>query len=155
MATSNDIRVQGLQPVQVIAGLVGLLYLAFGIYGLVRTGFANFAGRHDVLVLGFMINPLHSVMNVVAGVLGLLMASSSGLSRTYGWILFIGFGLVGVWGLMITGMIASHPLSGWGNPLNLNDSDNWLHLGTAVVGLIMAILPARKRLHAVTPEPAH
>ncbi|WP_236794880.1 DUF4383 domain-containing protein [Amycolatopsis sp. GM8] len=155
MATSNDIRVQGLQPVQVLAGLVGLVYLVFGIFGLIRTGFGNFAGQHDVLVFGFMINPMHAVVNVVAGALGLVMALSSGLARTYGWILFIGFGLLGVWGLMITGLITSNPLSGWGNPLNLNDNDNWLHLGTAVVGLIIAILPARKRLHAPTPSPAH
>lgn len=155
MANSTEIRVQGLQPVQVFAGLVGLCYLVFGIFGLIRTGVAAFTGPHNVLVLGFMLNPLHAVMNIVVGALGLLMALSSGLARTYGWILFIGFGLVGVWGLMITGLIAANPLSGWGNPLNLNDNDNWLHLGTAVVGLIIAILPARKRVHAVTPSPAH
>ncbi|TNC23452.1 DUF4383 domain-containing protein [Amycolatopsis alkalitolerans] len=146
---------QGLQPVQLLAGLVGLVYLVIGIIGFTRTGFGNFAGHHDVRLLGFMINPLHNVVHVVVGGLGLLAALSSGLSRTFGWILFIGYGLVAIWGLMITGVISSNPLSGWGNPLDLNDADNWLHIGSAVLGLIMAIMPARKVVHMATPEPAH
>ncbi|GAB2990676.1 DUF4383 domain-containing protein [Amycolatopsis acidiphila] len=156
MARSKDahIRVQGLQPVQVLAGLVGLAYLALGIVGFARTGLGDFAGHQDVMLLGFMINPLHNLVHVVVGVLGLLTATYSGLARTFGWVLFIGFGLIAIWGLMITGVIASNPVSNLGNPLNLNDSDNWLHIATAVLGLIIAIMPARKVVHVVEPEPA-
>jgi len=153
MTRSQDahIRVHGVQPVQVLAGLIGLLYLALGIAGFARTGFVHFTGNQDLLVLGFRINPLLNLVHVVVGVLGLLAATSSGASRTYGWLLFIGLGLVSIWGLMLTGVISSNPVSGWGNPLNLNASDNWLHIVTALLGLIVAIMPARKRVHVDEP----
>jgi hypothetical protein len=148
------VRRAGFQPVQMLAALVGLVYLALGIVGFVRTGFGDFTGNQHEMFLGFMINPLHNLVHVVVGVLGLLFAASSPSARTYGWILLIGFGLVGIWGLMITGTISSNPVSGLGNPLNLNTSDNWLHLVTAALGLIMAIMPARKKAHVETAEPA-
>lgn len=153
MARSNDahIRVQGLQPVQILAGLVGLVYLAAGIVGFVRTGLGDFTGQHDEMLLGFMINPLHNLVHVVVGALGLVAAMSSGLARTFGWILFVGYGLVAIWGLMITGVISSNPVSNLGNPLNINDADNWLHIGSAVLGLIIAIMPARKVVQVVEP----
>lgn len=156
MARSKDahIRVQGLQPVQVLAGLVGLAYLALGIVGFARTGLGDFAGHQQAMLLGFMINPLHNLVHVVVGVLGVLTATSSGLARTFGWVMFIGFGLVAIWGLMITGVFSSNPVSNLGNPLNLNDADNWLHIGSAVLGLIIAIMPARKVAAVVEPEPA-
>ncbi|GAA4668156.1 hypothetical protein GCM10023214_72860 [Amycolatopsis dongchuanensis] len=156
MARSKDahLRVQGLQPVQVLAGLVGLVYLAAGIVGFARTGLGNFAGNQHEMLLGFMINPLHNLVHVVVGVLGLLTATYSGLARTYGWVLFVGYGLIAIWGLMITGVISSNPVANLGNPLNLNNADNWLHVGTAVLGLIIAVMPARKVVHVVEPEPA-
>jgi Domain of unknown function (DUF4383) len=156
MARSEQahIRVHGVQPGQVLAALAGLIYLVIGITGLTRTGFAGFAGNEHVMLLGFMINPLHNVVHVVLGVLGLLMATSSGGARTFGWILFVGYGLVAIWGLMITGVISSNPVSGLGNPLNLNQPDNWLHIGSAALGLIIAIMPARKAVHVpVATEP--
>jgi hypothetical protein len=156
MARSKDahIRVQGLQPVQVLAALIGLVYLAAGVVGFARTGLGDFAGHQQLMLLGFMINPLHNLVHVVVGVLGLLGAVSSGLSRTFGWLLFLGFGLLSVWGLMITGVISANPVSNLGNPLNLNGSDNWLHIGTAVLGLIVAIMPARKAAHVQEPVAA-
>ncbi|MDQ0376894.1 DUF4383 domain-containing protein [Amycolatopsis thermophila] len=144
------VRVTGFQPVQMLAVVVGLVYLALGIAGFVRTGLGDFTGNQDHTVLGFMVNPLHNLVHIVVGVLGLLFAASSASARTFGWILFVGFGLVGIWGLMITGVIASNPVSGLGNPLNLNAADNWLHLVSAVLGLVMAIMPARKRAHVET-----
>ncbi|GHF81184.1 hypothetical protein FHX82_003207 [Amycolatopsis bartoniae] len=156
MARSKDahIKVQGLQPVQVLAGLVGLVYLAAGIVGFARTGLGNFTGNQHEMLLGFMINPLHNLVHVVVGVLGLLTATYSGLARTYGWVLFLGYGLIAVWGLMITGVISRNPVANVGNPLNLNNADNWLHIGTAVLGLIIAVMPARKTVHVVEPEAA-
>lgn len=157
MTRSEDahIRVHGLQPVQVLAGLIGLGYLVAGAIGFSRTGVTDFAGtQQDVMLLGFMVNPLHNLVHVVVGLLGLLLATSSGLARTYGWLLFAGFGVAAIWGLMITGVISSNPVPGLGNPLHLNAADNWLHLGSAVLGLIVAIMPARKAAHVpVTTEP--
>ncbi|NIH85018.1 DUF4383 domain-containing protein [Amycolatopsis granulosa] len=139
------VRAAGFQPAQGLAALVGLVYLAVGIVGFVRTGLGSFTGNQHQMLLGFMINPLHNLVHTVIGVLGLVFAASSPSARTFGWILFIGYGLIGIWGLMVTGVISSNPVSGLGNPLNLNGADNWLHLVTAVLGLIIAIMPARKR----------
>lgn len=138
------IRVTGLQPVQMVVGLVGLAFLVAGIVGFTRTGFANFAGQEPWFLSVFAINPLHNLVNVVLGLIGVLMSIGSGLARTYGWLLLIVTGGMFVWGMMITGMVSANPVSGAGNPLNLNSADNWLHLGLAVLGLVIGVMPARK-----------
>lgn len=150
-ASHPRIRVAGLQPAQILAGLAGLAFLVFGIVGFSRTGVANFTGQHDEMLLGFMINPAHNAVHVVFGVLGLLMALTSTTARTYGLLLLIGYGAVFVWGLMITGVVSSNPVSELGNPLSLNAADNWLHLGLAVFGLIVTMAPARRKI--VVDEP--
>ncbi|MCU1681299.1 MAG: hypothetical protein JWQ81_2038 [Amycolatopsis sp.] len=146
------IRVAGLQPVQVLAGLAGLVLLAAGIFGYLKTGFDG----DRLFWHGFSINPMHNLLHVVAGVLGLLAATGSGRSRLFGWLMFAGFGLLFVWGLMLNGALSTNVVSGWGNPLELNTADNWANLGVAVVGLIVAMMPARKQIRvpeAETTEP--
>jgi hypothetical protein len=150
-STVGRVKVAGLQPAQVLAGLVGLVFLALGVLGFVRTGFGDFAGDQHATLLGFSLNPLHNVVHLVFGVLGLLMASTSGLARLYGWILFIGYGAVSLWGLALSGVFSTNPVSGLGNPLALNTHDNWLHLGLTAVGLLIAVLPARRKIVTETP----
>ncbi|KOX18849.1 hypothetical protein ADK67_35095 [Saccharothrix sp. NRRL B-16348] len=150
-STVGRVKVAGLQPAQVLAGLVGLVFLALGVLGFVRTGFGDFAGDQHATLLGFTLNPLHNVVHLAFGVLGLLMASTSGLARLYGWILFIGYGAVLLWGLALAGVFSTNPVSGLGNPLALNVNDNWLHLGIAALGLLIAVLPARRKI--VTEPP--
>ncbi|MFI9010747.1 DUF4383 domain-containing protein [Actinosynnema sp. NPDC053489] len=145
-STVGRVKVAGLQPAQVLAGLVGLVFLALGVLGFVRTGFGDFAGDQHAMLLGFTLNPLHNVVHLAFGVLGLLMASTSGLARLYGWILFLGYGAVLLWGLALAGVFSSNPVAGLGNPLALNVNDNWLHLGLAAVGLLIAVLPARRKI---------
>ncbi|WP_199444263.1 DUF4383 domain-containing protein [Umezawaea beigongshangensis] len=140
------VRVAGLQPAQVLAGLAGIAFVVIGVAGFVRTGFGEFTGEHHATLLGFAINPLHNVVHLALGVLGLLMSTGSGLARTYGWILFLGYGAAFVWGLMLDGIISTNPVSGLGNPLNLNSADTWLHLGFAALGLLIAVLPARRKI---------
>jgi hypothetical protein len=159
------IRVEGLQPVQMLAGLVGLVFLVAGIVGFTRTGFNEVTGDHHVFLLGFAVNPIHNLVHVVVGLLGLILATGSGRSRTFGWLLFLGYGVVFVWGLTVTRILTTNPVAALGNPLDLNTADNWLHLGSAVVGLVIAVLPARKvvqldedlasrdTVSASTPEP--
>ncbi|HWO63551.1 MAG TPA: DUF4383 domain-containing protein [Umezawaea sp.] len=146
------VKVAGLQPAQVLVALVSLLFIAAGVVGFLRTGFGDFAGDEHAMVLGFAVNPLHNVIHLAFGVLGLLLAGSSALARTYGWVLFIAYGAVFIWGLMLAGVISSNPVSGLGNPLALNTNDNWLHLGFAAVGLLIAVLPARRKIIVDEPE---
>ncbi|MDQ2587766.1 DUF4383 domain-containing protein [Saccharothrix yanglingensis] len=149
-STVGRVKVAGLQPAQVLAGLLGLVFLAFGVVGFLRTGFGDFAGDQHAMVLGFAVNPLHNTIHLAFGVLGLLMATGSGLARLYGWIVFLAYGAVLLWGLALAGVFSGNPVSGLGNPLALNTNDNWLHLGFAVVGLLIAVLPARRKI--VVPE---
>ena len=99
-------RRRGFQPVQALAGLIGLVYLALGIIGLFITGFGGFGDAVHSTLWVFSINPLHNVFNIVIGVLGVLMAFSSGAARTYGWLLLVVFGVLLLWGLAITGVFA-------------------------------------------------
>jgi hypothetical protein len=138
------VKVAGLQPVQILAALAGIAFIVFGVVGFTRTGVGDWA-THS-FVLGFSVNPLHNTVLVAVGVLGLLMALGSGLARLYGWLLFAGCAAIFVWGLMITGILARNPLSQFGNPLALNTNDNWLYLGLALFGLLLAVLPARRKL---------
>lgn len=145
-AKGAHIRVQGLQPAQVLAGLAGIAFLVVGIIGFTKTGFGNFAGHHDTWFWRFSGNPLMSLVRVVTGVVGLLLAFGSGRARTFGWLLFLGYGALFVWGLMLNGLVASNPLAGTGNPLDLGRADTWLHLGVAALGLLIAVLPARRAI---------
>ena len=145
-AKGARIRVRGLQPAQVLAGLAGLAFLVVGIIGFSRTGFGDFAGHHDAGFWRFSGNPLMSLVRVVTGVVGLLLAFGSGRARTFGWLLFIGYGLLFVWGLMIDGLIATNPFANAGNPMDLGPADTWLHLGVAALGLLIAVLPARRTI---------
>jgi hypothetical protein len=151
-SSAARVKVAGLQPAQVLVALVSLLFIAAGVVGFLRTGFGDFAGEQHSMLLGFAVNPLHNVIHLAFGVLGLLLAGSSALSRAYGWILFIAYGAVFVWGLMLAGVISTNPVSALGNPLALNTNDNWLHLGFAAVGLLIAVLPARRKVVVDEPE---
>ena len=145
------VKVAGLQPVQILAALAGIAFIVFGVVGFSRTGVGDWSVHS--FVLGFSVNPLHNLVHVAVGVLGLLMALGSGLARLYGWLLFAGFGALFVWGLMITGILAQNPASEFGNPLALNTNDNWLHLGLALFGLLLAVLPARRKVIEEEEEP--
>ncbi|MFD5089762.1 DUF4383 domain-containing protein [Amycolatopsis thailandensis] len=140
------IRTAGLQPAQVLAGLASLAYLVFGIVGFTRTGFADFIGRSDATVLGISVNPLYNLGFVLLGAIGLLLTFGSGRSRVFGFLTFVAFGALFVWGLMITGTVSTNPVSQAGNPFNLNGPDNWVHLGLAALGLVIAFLPARHKV---------
>ncbi|EME60186.1 DUF4383 domain-containing protein [Amycolatopsis decaplanina] len=140
------IRTAGLQPAQVLVGLSSLAFLVFGIVGFTRTGFADFVGRSDATVLGFSVNPLYNLGFVLLGAIGLLLTFGSGRSRVFGLLTFVAFGALFVWGLMIAGTVSTNPVSQAGNPFNLNGPDNWLHLGLAALGLVIAFLPARHKV---------
>ena len=120
-----------------ILGLAfGAVYLLVGIVGFFITGFDDFAGngQHEMLLF-FMINPLHNIVHIVIGVAGLLLARTLAGARTYGWLLAVGYAAAFVYGLFAVGQ-------DW-DFLNINGADNVLHALTAVVGLVIALLPVR------------
>ena len=126
---------------ELLALAFGAIYLLVGIVGFFVTGFDEFAGnqQHEMLLF-FMINPLHNIAHILVGVVGLVLARTLAGARTYGWLLA---GLYAV--LFVYGLIASG--KDW-DFLNINAGDNVLHILTAVVGLVIALLPVRTAVDA-------
>jgi hypothetical protein len=126
----------GGRTVPEILGLAfGAIYLLVGIVGFFITGFDDFAGHGDHTLLIFDINPLHNIVHILIGVAGLVLSRTLAGARTYGWLLAVGYGAAFVYGLLAVG-------EDW-DVLNLNGADNVLHIATALVGLVIALLPVR------------
>ena len=118
----------GRRTVPEILGLAfGAVYLLVGIVGFFVTGFDNFASneQHEMLLF-FMINPLHNVVHILIGVVGLALSRTLAGARTFGLLLAVGYGLAFVYGVIAVGQ-------DW-DVLNINWADNVLHVLSAVVG---------------------
>ena len=127
---------------EILALVFGAVYLLVGIIGFFVTGFDNFAGsdQHEMLIGLFMINPLHNIAHILVGVVGLLLGRTLAGARTFGWLLAGLYGALFVYGLFAAGQ-------DW-DFLNINAGDNVLHIATAVVGLVIALLPVRTAVEA-------
>ena len=112
---------------QVLGLAFGAIYLLVGIVGFFVTGFDHFAdnSQHEMLLF-FMINPLHNVVHVLIGVVGLALSRTLAGARTFGLLLAVGYGLAFVYGVIAVG-------KDW-DFLNINWADNVLHVLSAVVG---------------------
>lgn len=132
--TSTDRQVH-----QYLALIIGIVYLVVGLAGFLVTGFDGFTEHdHSQTLLGFAINPLHNIVHIVIGLLGIALWKTASSARTYGWLLFIGYGATFVYGLVV----ANRPE--W-NFLNINGADNGLHIVSALAGLAIALWPRRDR----------
>lgn len=124
-------------PARTLALVVAAVYLAVGIVGFLVTGFDRFAAVTGERLLGiFELNPLHNIVHIVVGVLGLALARTLAGARMYGWILAAAYGVVFLYGLWAVGNRS-------GNILSLNWADNILHLLTVLLGLLIALWPSR------------
>jgi hypothetical protein len=120
-----------------ILGLAfGAIYLLVGIVGFFITGFGDFFA-HDTgeTLLGFEINGMHNVVHILIGVAGLVLSRTLAGARTYGWLLAVGYGAAFIYGLLAIN-------KDW-DFLSINAADNVLHILTALVGLVIALLPVR------------
>jgi ABC-type transport system involved in multi-copper enzyme maturation permease subunit len=120
---------------QWLALAIGAVFLLVGLAGFLVTGFDGFAEHDDTqTLLGFAVNPLHNLVHLLIGALGLTMWRTSERARAFGWILFAVYGLTFVLGLFAAG---NEQL----NILNINGADNGLHLVSALAGLAIALWP--------------
>ena len=140
-ASADNTGRQGKTWPELLALTFGAVYLLVGIVGFFITGFDNFAdnSQHEMLLF-FMINPLHNIAHILVGVLGLLLGRTLAGARTYGWLLAGLYAVLFVYGLIAVG-------ESW-DFLNVNAGDNVLHIATAVVGLVIALLPVRNTVDA-------
>lgn len=132
---------------QWLALIVGLVFLVVGVVGFFVTGFDMDALTEtdtEQTLLVFAINPLHNIVHVVIGLLGVILWPTSGGARTFGWILAIGYGAAFAYGLLVL----DERLEDY---LNINQEDNWLHLGSAIVGLLIALWPRPRAVETTTP----
>jgi len=144
MAASADTTTTGRGKTvpEILALAFGAVYLLVGVIGFFVTGFDDFAGneQHEMLIGLFMINPLHNIAHILVGVAGLVLARTLTGARTYGWLLAGLYAALFVYGLVAVG-------ESW-DFLNINAGDNVLHAATAVVGLVIALLPVRTAVEA-------
>ena len=120
---------------QMLALVFGAVYLLVGIVGFFWTGGSHFADRNgdDMLIGLFMVNPLHNIVHILVGLLGLALARTLAGARTYGWLLFVAYAAVAVYGFIAID-------KSW-DFLAINSADNVLHVVTALIGLITALAP--------------
>lgn len=136
-ATSGNTAAGRGKTVPEILGLAfGAVYLLVGIVGFFITGFSDFFA-HDTgkNLLFFEINGMHNVVHILIGLAGLALSRTLAGARTYGWLLAVGYGAAFVYGLIAIG-------KDW-DFLSINAADNVLHIATALVGLVIALLPVR------------
>lgn len=120
---------------EIITLLYGLAFLVVGVAGFFVTGFDDFA-HHDTgeTILGFEVNPLHNIVHILLGLLGIIAAFRITWALSYGVLVAVGYGATLVYGLFAIG-------EDW-NFLSLNTADNWLHLVAALIGVGIAALAA-------------
>jgi hypothetical protein len=139
----NNATGRGKSVPEILALAFGAVYLLVGIVGFFITGFDDFFA-HDTnqTLLGFEINGMHNVVHIVIGVAGLVLGRTLAGARTYGWLLAIGYGAAFVYGLIAMGET-------W-DFLSINMADNVLHIATALVGLVIALMPVRNAVDSRT-----
>lgn len=137
--TTHPPAVETRAPYQWLALVIGAVYLLIGILGFFVTGFDGFAEHdEDRTLLGFAVNPLHNIVHLLIGALGVAMWRTRRGARTYGWVLAVGYGLTSVYGLVVANNEDA-------NFLNINGADNGLHIISTLAGLAIALWPDRGR----------
>jgi hypothetical protein len=129
---------------QAVAVLVGVLFTVMAVLGFAATGLDGFVtrGEHGNL-FGLAVNPMQNLVHLAFGAAGIVLSAKLRRARVYGWLLGLGYGALFGYGVLVS---RANDL----DVLNLNWPDNWLHLGFALVGLVIAVAPARERVTAIT-----
>jgi hypothetical protein len=116
------------------AVLFGIVFLLIGVLGFVPGVTDN-----EMLLGIFHVNAAHNVVHLLSGAVALFAGmTSAGASRMYFRIFGAVYGLVAVLGLMNMGKHTM--LLGL---ISNNDADTFLHIGIAVVSLLLGFMPSR------------
>jgi arginine exporter protein ArgO len=144
---TGSTSVQERRPVQLAATVFGAVFLLVGILGFIPGVTTNydtmtFAGHHsEAMLLGvFAVSVLHNIVHLAFGVAGLALARTPAGARNF----LIGGGIVYLV-LWIYGLVIDHGSDA--NFVPVNNADNWLHLGLAVVMIALGASLANKATH--------
>lgn len=137
--TSRNDRWRG--PATWFALGFGAIYLLVGLAGFAVTGFDEWlASETGEYLLGFELNPLHNVVHLLIGAALLAGGLKDELSaRAITWTVGAAYALVGILGFFVMDTEI--------DILALNMADNWLHVGTAVIAFIAAMMSQRQTPH--------
>jgi hypothetical protein len=140
---ANNVAGRSKTVPEILALAFGAIYLLVGVVGFFITGFDDFFA-HDTeeKLLFFEINGMHNVVHILIGVAGLVLGRTLAGARTYGWLLAVGYGAAFIYGLLAIN-------EEW-DFLSINTADNVLHIATALVGLVIALLPVRNAVDSRT-----
>jgi uncharacterized membrane protein YuzA (DUF378 family) len=119
------------------AAVFGAVYVLVGLAGFAVTGLSDVAATSSDKLILFGLNPLHNIVHLLVGVVWLASSRNEQSARVVSAAIGAVYLLVGVAGLFIAG---NSDL----NLLNLNQPDNVLHLGTAVLGLYFGLAGGRR-----------
>jgi Domain of unknown function (DUF4383) len=119
------------------AAVFGAVYVLVGLAGFAVTGLSDFAATSSDKLILFGLNPLHNIVHLLVGVVWLASSRNEQSARVVSAAIGAVYLLVGVGGLFIAG---NSDL----NLLNLNQPDNVLHLGSAVLGLYFGLAGGRR-----------
>jgi hypothetical protein len=142
-------------PIQTIAFVVGLVFLAVGILGFVpgvttNVGSMELAGHESPSeLLGvFHVSVLHNLVHLAFGVIGIAAASRARSARGYLIIGGIVYLVLVVYGLAVD-------MDDTANFVPVDEEDNWLHLGLGVGMVALGLIPTRPRETLGMPRERH
>ncbi|GAA4010958.1 DUF4383 domain-containing protein [Allokutzneria multivorans] len=150
MTTSHSATTRTRSPVQLLALVVGVVFLLVGVLGFVPGATTNyeslqFSGHHsDAMLLGvFQVSILHNIVHLLFGVAGLALARTASGARAF----LVGGGVVYLL-LWVYGLLIDHDSSA--NFVPFNTADNWLHLGLGVGMVALGLIAGRAPVQART-----
>ncbi|WP_026455286.1 DUF4383 domain-containing protein [Saccharomonospora iraqiensis] len=121
--------------------LIGLWYLVIGLVGFITT--SNSMGAdpsRSVWVFG--VSALVNIGHTGVGIMGVLAARSEETTRAFGWMAFFGFTGLTAYGILA---VTVSPL---GNLANVNAANVVLYGISAVLGLLLCLLPVQPESRA-------
>jgi Domain of unknown function (DUF4383) len=133
------------RPIQLVALVVGVVFLLVGVVGFIPVittnyGDMSFAGHHSgSMLLGvFQVSALHNIVHLLFGIAGLALARTVAGARNF--LIYGGavYALLWLYGVLIDPTSAA-------NFVPVNMADNWLHLALAVGMTGLGVLFGRER----------
>jgi uncharacterized protein DUF4383 len=141
MTSNADTTAVRRTPRQLLAVIVGVVFLLVGVLGFIPGVTTNYdslagAGHHSgALLLGiFNVSILHNIVHLAFGAAGLAMARTPGGAKAF----LVGGGAVYLV-LWLYGLVIDHDSAA--NFIPVNTADNWLHFGLGVGMIALGLIP--------------